>query len=314
MVPGWIAGRYGRDEGTVDLAGLAKRAGAELVLDHCIAIDPEARSVLTQSCGLVGFDVASIDTGGVGQAARILGDDPRLIDVRPIDAFVEKLDADPPAARIAVVGGGAGGVEIAFAMKNRAGGGTEVTLVAGKEGLLPDFSKAVRRKVRKELRRQGIAVIEQDAHFDGGDMLDPFDLVIAALGSGAPGWPRAGGLACDEAGFIAVDPFQRSTSHPHTYAIGDVASRQDHPVGHSGVHAVMAGPIHARNLRDVMAGDGPTRIYYPRPASLYLLSTGNGSAIASYGPFAAQGRWVARLKHWIDNRWVSQYATLASGA
>jgi len=72
----------------------------------------------------------------------------------------------------------------------------------------------------------------------------------------------------------------------------------------------MAGPHLARNLRAVMQGGAPTAVYKPRAASLYLLSTGNGGAILSYGPLSAQGRWVAKLKHAIDKRWISQYASL----
>ena len=37
-------------------------------------------------------------------------------------------------------------------------------------------------------------------------------------------------------------------------------------------------------------------------------------AIASYGPLAAEGRWVLALKHWIDKRWIAQYARIAQMA
>ena len=43
------------------------------------------------------------------------------------------------------------------------------------------------------------------------------------------------------------------------------------------------------------------------------IDTGDGRAIASYGPLVAQGRWVLRLKHWIDRRWIAKYAALANG-
>ena len=66
----------------------------------------------------------------------------------------------------------------------------------------------------------------------------------------------------------------------------------------------------AANLRASLAGREPVRSYTPRWNNLYLLSTGDGAAIASYGRLAMQGRWVARLKHWIDNRWLAQYAGL----
>jgi len=314
MVPGWIAGQYSQDEGTVDLAGLAKRAGVDLVLDRCMAIDPVANSVLTQSTGLIPFDIASIDTGGVGQAARLLGNDPRLVDVRPIQGFVERIESLDDK-RIAVIGGGAGGVEMAFALNNRVHD-AKVSLVAGADGLLPAFSATVVRKVRSELGRQGIELIEADARFEAGELvadgrsLEPLDVIIAATGSGAPDWPLSGGLACDKAGFIAVDRHQRSTSHRHIFAAGDIAARSDTIVPHSGVHAVHTGPVLAANLRAVMEGREARRSYHPRRHSLYLLSCGNGTAIASYGLLSAQGRWVARLKHTIDNRWISKYAKL----
>lgn len=323
MVPGWIAGEYERGEGLVDLAALAERAGVELVLDRCVAIAPDRRVVATQGGHEIAFDIASVDTGGVGRARDVLGDDPCVIDIRPIEAFVARFAAlarsDRSPEHIAVVGGGAGGVELAFALRNspRFAGAPEIMLVAGAEGLLPTLAPAVARRVRAELDRQGIRLVEEDVQrIDNiltvqGKPIDFADCIVAALGSAAPEWPRASGLACDPDGFIAVDRYQRSTSHPHIHAAGDVAARTDRDVGHSGVHAVHAGPVLARNLRSAVTGQSPEEVYTPRLASLYLLSTGNGGAIASYGPFAMQGRWVGKLKRRIDRRWMERYAHLA---
>ena len=336
MVPGWIAGEHAREAGLIDLAGLAKAAGAQLMLARCVAIDPESRTVLTMEHGVVPFEIASIDVGGVGRAARILGgaaggdalNDPRLLDVRPISRFVDAMERGrwarrPEARRIAVIGGGAGGVELAFALRNRprSGGGeaARVTLIAGEGGLLPGFGATVRARVSAELERQGIPLVGVDAWIERGVLMAgevevPADLIVAAIGSGAPDWPRAGGLAVDEAGFIAVDRYQRSTSHPHIFAVGDCAQRMDRRVAHSGVHSVHSGPVLAANLRAVLRGRAPRRSYTPRPASLYLLSTATGEAIASYGRFAAQGRWAARLKAWIDKRWIARYTALSKRA
>jgi NADH dehydrogenase FAD-containing subunit len=323
MVPGWISGEHTRDAGLVDLAGLAKAAGAQIVLDRCVALDPVARSVLTQEHGLLGFDCASVDVGGVGQAARALGEAPKLIDVRPIGAFVDRIAAElaQPRTRplhIAVVGGGAGGVELAFALRNtdKASAPPELAFVVGAAGVLPGFSSAVVNKVEAELRRQGIVVRSEDARIEDGAVLtqsrsmEP-DFMVAAIGSAAPDWPRLSGMDVDEDGYIAVDAYQRSTSHPHILAAGDCAQRMDVAVAHSGVHAVHTGPVLAANLRAILAGSEPERSYRPRPASLYLMSTGRGEAILSYGRFAAQGRWAARLKAWIDKRWIASYAELS---
>jgi NADH dehydrogenase FAD-containing subunit len=319
MVPGWLAGQHRRDDGLVDLAALAARAGVELVLGACTGIDPDARIVRVAGGGSIAFVTASFDTGGVERGAAVLGHDPRLIDVRPIGAFVERMAERPALGRVVVAGGGAGGVELAFGLRNRAGADppTEVLLVTGDDGLLPGFAKAVRRKAAQALRRQGIAVIrgnlalERGTVVAGGASLEPVDTIIAALGSDAPWWVRASGLACDAAGFIAVDAHHRSTSHPHVFAAGDVAARVDRQLPHSGVHAVFVAPALAANLRAVLAGGRPCAVYTPRWNSLYLINTGDGRAIASYGGLAAEGRWVRALKHWIDKRWIAQYAALA---
>jgi len=320
-VPGWIAGQYTREFGRVDLVGLARRAGVELVLDRCSGIDPVARLVRTERSDEVHFDIASIDTGGIGQATQMLGEDQRILDIRPIDRFVDQLANRATARRIAVVGGGAGGTELAFALRNAASlsGRPDILLVTGDSGILPDLAPAVRSKVSAELARQRIEVIAANARIEAGALvagaqaLEPVDLIVTALGSGAPDWPREGGLTCNAAGFIAVDRFQRSVSHPHILAVGDIAARQDREIPHSGVHAVFAGPVVAANLSAMASGLAPKESYTPRWNNLYLMSTGRGEAIASYGPLAAQGRWVARLKHWIDNRWLSQYAAIAQG-
>jgi NADH dehydrogenase FAD-containing subunit len=326
MVPGWIAGEHAREDGLVDLAGLARAARARLVLDRCVAIDPVARSVLTQASGVLEFALASIDVGGVGRADAVLGAHPRLLDVRPIKGFARALAAEfaQPRVRplkVAVVGGGAGGVELALGLRNAkyVKHKPEVTLVAGSGGPVPDLSPRVARKVRAELARQHIPLIAADARFEGGSLRAcgstiEADLVIGAIGSGAPDWPRLGGLAVDEEGFIAIDRHQRSLSHAHIFAAGDCAARADRAVPHSGVHAVFAGPVLADNLRAVAGGHEPRRSYTPRWNSLYLLSTGQGEAIASYGPLAAQGRWVARLKTWIDRRWIAKYAAISRNA
>jgi len=188
-VPGWIAGQYPQEFGEVDCAALARKAGVELVLGECVEIDLQQGWVgLADGCR-VGFDMASLNTGGVGQAEAMLGADPRLLDVRPVQGFVEALAAKSDAAQIAVIGGGAGGVELAFALRNRNGwqAPPNVTLIAGNAGLLSDFAASVRRKVAAELAKQGVALIEENARLEDGQLmagkasLEPVDLIVAAL-------------------------------------------------------------------------------------------------------------------------------------
>ena len=47
--------------------------------------------------------------------------------------------------------------------------------------------------------------------------------------------------------------------------------------------------------------------YQPQHRFLALLATADGSAVASWGPLSAQGRWVLRWKDKIDRRFLQQF-------
>jgi NADH dehydrogenase FAD-containing subunit len=105
----------------------------------------------------------------------------------------------------------------------------------------------------------------------------------------------------------------QSLSHRHVFAAGDVASRFDAPHPKSGVYAVRAGPPLTGNLRRAMAGTA-LRGYTPPERTLNLLSCGSKRAIASWGQWSVQGRWVWWWKDQIDRAFVSLYRRCAATA
>ena len=82
-----------------------------------------------------------------------------------------------------------------------------------------------------------------------------------------------------------------------------------HPREKAGVYAVRQGPPLAANLRRALAGK-PLRRAIPQKRGLALIGTGDRHAVASRGPFAAQGAFLWRLKEWIDRRWMRRYREL----
>ncbi|MFN4358685.1 FAD-dependent oxidoreductase [Sphingopyxis alaskensis] len=323
MLPGWIAGAYPAEALTIDLEPLARLAGARLVIADVVGLDPDRR-LLELSTGVrLGFDLLSLATGGESDISHLAALGDRLLPVRPVQPFMARWEAflggrqGRVATRVAVVGGGAAGVELALAaeqsLRRRLGGKTKVALVAPRDTLLAGHNQAVRRRASDLLRARGIAF--HDGHAAGapdGLMLPDgtalaFDAVIAATGSRPPGWIADTGLAVREGGFVAVGSDLRSASHPDIFAAGDIVSRSDRRVERSGVHAVKAGPVIAANLKAVLAGTA-TRDYIPRRRTLYLLATGDERAILSWGRLTAGGHLVWRLKDWIDRRFVERYA------
>lgn len=325
MLPGWLAGHYRASDLLIDLAPLAQQAGAQLVIADVVGLDPDRQLLSLSSGEEVAFDLLSLATGGeTGTSSlALLGD--RLMPVRPVGPFMEHwsafLDqnAHAPSLNIAVVGGGAAGVELglgAAASVKHKFANARISLVSSEQGLLAGHAPAVREQALAELARRGITVhfahatgTEDGLRLSDGTVLS-VDCVIAATGSRAPRWLARSGLACNEAGFVAVGADLRSTSHPAIFAAGDIINRTDRNLERSGVHAVKAGPVLAANLRATLNGTALSQ-YQPRSRTLYLLATGDKRAIASWGQFVSAGHWAWALKDWIDRRFVRRYKSKA---
>ena len=119
-------------------------------------------------------------------------------------------------------------------------------------------------------------------------------------------WPGKSGLQTDDQGFIAINDRLQSESHPYVFATGDVASCEKYPRPKSGVFAVRQGPPLANNIRLLCAGQ-PLKPFRPQSKFLSLISTGDQSAVASYGSLSLKGDRIWKWKDWIDRRWMEKY-------
>lgn len=330
MVPGWMAGHYTLDQCAAALPPLASMAEVRFIEDTVTGIDAGQRLVHTAQSGDIAYDVLSLDTGARVDTSCLAATQARLLPIRPLENFVrgwsEQLDIFKArgTASLAVIGGGAAGVELALAARYRLAaelGEKQATvhLVVGNE-LMPGHGRAIVARVEKALEQQGVKLISGYAAGStrGFELADGretgVDCLIAATGVQPAPWLASSGLAVSDAGFIAVADGQQSTSHPEVFAAGDVASRIDAPHAKSGVYAVRAGPVLTENLQRALHGQPPAP-YQPQKRSLYLLATGPQQAIMSWGGLSASGHWAWRWKDWIDRRFMKQYdLNLASGS
>lgn len=326
MLPGYLAGHYTYDEAHIDLRPLARFAGARLYHDEMTGLDTANRQVLCRGRPPVPYDLLSIDIGSQPSRVGIPGAE-RVLPVKPVDRFLagwagiaERALAAGPGFRIAVVGGGAGGVELSLSLQHRlreAGGSASFLLVTDTPEILPTHNPAVRRRFVRILKTRGIAVhagrrvvaVEERAlRVEHGEPI-ACDAVVWVTQAAAPAWLRQTGLALTEGGFIEVDDCLRSTSHPDVFAAGDVATIRDHPREKSGVIAVRSGPPLAASLRRALEGR-PLEPFAPQKRFLALISTGDRYAVASRGRWSVEGTWVWRWKEWIDRRWMRGYQVL----
>lgn len=326
MLPGYVAGHYRFEECHIDLIRLTRFAGARLIYDEAIGIDRAARQVLCRSHPPIRYDLLSLDIGATPSIDTVPGAALHTVSVKPIDRFArrwEALLARAAAAgrvRLAVIGGGAAGVELALASQRRLatllGRPPEIALVA-RDGILPTHNQLVRRRFARLLGERGVRTIldKPVARVEPGRLvaadgtLIEFDEALwATEAKGAP-WLTATGLPLDPNGFVVIDECLRSPADVVVFAAGDVAAMPAHPRAKSGVYAVRAGPPLSDNLRRALLGRRLRRAV-PQRHALALIGTGDGGAVASRGPFAAHGKILWRLKDQIDRRWMRRYVDL----
>ena len=326
MVPGFVAGHYTLEDCVIPLEPLVRRSGIRWLQRSVRGLDAAAQTVTLDDGSVLHYDWLSINTGPVQDRAlieqRMPGVREHGLFIRPIEAFgalwpqvVEWAQTKP--LRIAVVGAGAAGIELAMAVRHRLPN-TSITLLCGDTPLGAGYVDRVQTRLRVALLKRKITLLQDSASgVRAGEVMLASgatlacDVPLITTGAQAPAWLLASGLVLDLQGFVAVDACQRSTSHPQVFAAGDVSTRMDRAMARSGVYAVRAGPALAMNLAATLAGQALTE-HQPPEKTLNLISCGDRFAIASWGTHSAQGRWVWRLKDWIDRRFLRRYRETAT--
>ena len=333
MLPGVIAGLYSVEQAHIDLARLTAATHARLVQARCTGLDRANKQVLCADGTTIPYDLVSLDVGSTPSLDAIQGAREHGIAVKPIGEFLGKFNtlradcrrADGPR-HIAVIGGGAGGVELLLSARTRlraeaAQDGRDAerfsfTLITDGD-ILPTHNERVRAAFRRVFAERGIELLENHrvtALRAGGirlvgDRALQSDATLIVTPAGAPDWFKTTGLALDDRGFLAVGPTLQALTDGCVFAAGDCAALIETPREKAGVYAVRAGPPLAKNLRRVAQGGQPLP-WRPQARHLALISTGDRYAVGSRGRLKFEGRWVWTLKDWIDRRWMRRYQKL----
>lgn len=186
------------------------------------------------------YDVLVVATGASNGFWR----HDRVEDLAEIDAGLDAETAPLEAASsIAVVGGGATGVNVADNLARR--GGAEVHLFHSGDLPLPGYHPKVRAWIVDVLRADGVIVHPQHRALvpDGfvGDRLTtdpvvwstgqaPFaaDVTLWATGRVRPHSEFLPASILDDDGFVRVDEFLSVPGYPEVFALGDVAASDPH--------------------------------------------------------------------------------------
>jgi selenide,water dikinase len=307
MVPGLVAGLYGRQEASIALRPLCARAGVSFIQAEIIGLDLCTRELRLQGRPPLRFHRLSLDLGTVTAGPIAVGEQ----SVKPLEPFLDWASRRGVTEPLRIRGGGAAAVELALAFRAR---GHRVELLL-RGAALHLGSPAANRCGERMLAEAGIQVHRM------GSADQPVDL--ACTGGRAPAWLAASGLPVDAAsGRVLTDPTLAVQGHPHLFASGDCALIGSAPRPASGVWAVRAAPLLAENLRRSLEQPGrPLRPWRPQARALQLLGDGGGSAgrspraLACFGPLAlGPATWIWRWKDRIDRRFMAAFSSAPMAA
>ena len=326
MVPGWLAGVYRFDEICIDFAALAAAAGARLLIDELVALDPDRHLAHLASGQVLGYELLSLNVGSTLRPPPLAGPG-QVLALRPLGELRQRWESllgSPALAqrhqplRITAVGGGAAGVEALLAvlacLRQRHPGQAMQGQLITRGTLLPGMAAGARHAAMAALAAAGARVLTHTA-FDAGKPQDAPDLLLWATGAQSHAWQASSGLAVSAGGFIVINARLQSRSHPQVLAVGDCAhfaDQADTPLPKAGVFAVRMAPVLSHNLRALLLGQA-LRPYRPQRRYLALLATADGRAIGAWDGLAAQGRWLWHWKDRIDRGFLARYAQPGSG-
>ncbi len=334
MLPGYIAGHYQYDEAHIDLRPLAQFAKARIYHAEVNDLDFANNHVICKGRPPIHFDFVSINIGSKPGTLHIPGANDFAMPVKPIDRFLtqweqltNKIINAKNQFHLAIVGGGAGGVEMALAtqyrlfqllkQQNRCNDFLCIDLYCDSDGILPNHNKQVQQRFKRILKQRNIKIhtnhrikeVQQNHLINSDGKRYSADAVLWVTNASAPAWLAKAGLDVDAEGFITVNDSLQSTSHKNIFAAGDIAAVLNHPRPKSGVFAVRQGPPLARNLARAVQNE-PLKPFTPQKNFLGLITTGDKYAIASRSNWSLEGAWLWKIKDWIDRRFMDNFNKL----
>ncbi|MES2817551.1 MAG: FAD-dependent oxidoreductase [Pseudomonadota bacterium] len=309
MLPGLLAGRYRPEECRIALVPLCRAAGVELRIGEVLGLQASTRQLSLADGGKLSAAWLSLNVGARVAVPPQAGTQMQVLPVKPFAAFLAGWQAWRVEPRpLAILGGGAAGVELALALADR----VPALALFSAGPLLPGLAPGLRLRALGHLLRRGVHVHEhcpieaivQDRLLSGGAPVWQGSRLLLASGASPWPWLADSGLACDGAGFVQIEASLQSRSHPQCFAVGDCASLPGAPK--SGVYAVRQGPILAVNLTASLNG-GSLRAYRPQRQSLALLATGDGGALLGWRGCSAGGAFFGWWKTRLDQGFMRRH-------
>ncbi|MGY6529782.1 MAG: FAD-dependent oxidoreductase [Cyanobacterium sp.] len=328
MLPAHIAGYYSFNQTHIDLEKLAQKTNSTLIIDQVINIDPIQKIVTCLSGKTVEYDILSIDIGSTPDDSKIKGAKKYGIKAKPVPTLlkkwqeiINKLDHNPNQnLTLNIVGGGAGGVELALNMHQRLTNiispkNININIINRGEALLNNHNQSASKIFNRLLQKKGINCILNteiveilaDKIITKERKIIKGDYTFLVTNASPASWLKNTGLSLDKKGFILVKNTLQTLSHGNIFATGDIATIKDNPSPKAGVFAVRQGKPLYQNWRSLLE-EKNLKPYFPQSFYLSLIGTGDKKAVAIWGNFAYKSSLFWYLKDYIDKKFMEQFS------
>ncbi len=327
MLPGLIAGYYSYEQAHINLEKLAQFANVKLVIDRVINIKPDQKQIICESGKIVNFDLLSIDIGSTPKKSTIEGAKLYATPAKPVpqlwhkwQQIIEICQNNPQSpVTISIIGGGAGGVELALNMHHRlinilASNQLTINLIHRGERILTNQNKWISNQLTQVLNNRQINLyleteIEQVTKTQiiskQGIKIDS-DYTFLVTQAQAPIWLIDNLISTDQNGFILVKDTLQSINYDYIFATGDIATMINYDRPKAGVFAVRQGKPLLRNLDKYLSSQSLSK-YKPQQKYLNIIGTGDKKAIAMWGKIGYKSSILWYVKEWLDFSFINQF-------
>lgn len=316
MLPGFMAGHYQENQIVFDLEKMAKKIKIKLINAQVTSISTKSNRIMLSNGETIYYDCLSINTGILPHQIDCDQEGKEhLIYVKPLSQLIpkwKKFLEEKEHLRVAIIGAGSAGCEVATAISLRRMG--DVTLFTKNQDIVPELSKPTRNKVLAQLKKLNVKVqtnSKVESYKSGKIYLEngeSFTANYVFVTTGAVPNPIPGDLRTDEKGFLVTNDHLIVEGTKNVFAAGDCISFNKNPLPKAGVYAVRQGKILQKNIKAYFLSR-PMVSYKPQNNFLKILLTGNKIALAARGNQSLLGNLSWVLKEFLDKRFMKKYQT-----
>lgn len=318
MIPGYIEGIYSWRDSHIDLYRLCLKLNVRFIHAEVERVSAHEKEIYFKDRPKIKFDVLSINTGIQSNNREIKGAAKYCLPVKPISKLTNNfLNKITNFKSIAFIGGGAGSVELALAIKKRflnINQDIKITIITGKRGLLSTFPQKTKLTSLKTLEKFKIDIIEYKRVLEvkpkqiilSDKSMLKIDKAILSTNSMTPKWLAKSDILLTKDNYILVNKsFQ--TNYKYVFASGDVIDFNNQNLKKAGVFAVRSGKPLAINIRKFILGKKLVEYKFNKNY-LALIGTSKRSAIATKYNLTFNSRFFFYLKKYIDQNFIKKFS------